>query len=266
MERDSEDGTGGVNANRLLEAYRDSYGGYSCDRVIADPELNSRFVERCRVYGIGLPPSEINRALMNIRKGNGLSQFKTTRRTSFPNQEQYQFAAEIAARYLERKYGISIDSIICDPDKAAEFDHAADSLCVGYTPLQFRWAALRLRKQRSLKPEHLSQLVSDKDVHLIKIDDVAELKIPASPGLYIFLDSDAQRALYVGEASNLFRRIKKHLDHSDNKGLARWLWQRGMDDLWLEYHVLSDYLTTKQRRALENELIQSRRPVFNMQG
>jgi excinuclease UvrABC nuclease subunit len=44
--------------------------------------------------------------------------------------------------------------------------------------------------------------------------------------------------LYVGEAINLRKRLRKHLDHSDNKGLARWLWENGATDLHLKIHVL----------------------------
>ena len=73
-------------------------------------------------------------------------------------------------------------------------------------------------------------------------------------------------ALYIGESTNLRKRIEKHLEHSDNKGLAQWLWEHGADDLHLEFHVLPDSTTTRTRRALEAELIESRRPEFNVKG
>ncbi len=71
-------------------------------------------------------------------------------------------------------------------------------------------------------------------------------------------------ALYIGEAENLFKRLKKHLDHSDNKGLARWMWEHGMDDVQLEVQVLAAETKTIVRRALETELIRSRLPLFNV--
>ena len=71
--------------------------------------------------------------------------------------------------------------------------------------------------------------------------------------------------LYVGEAQNLRNRIKKHLDHSDNKLLARYIWAFGSDDLFIEYHVLPEHLRTDVRKAMELELIRSRRAEFNVQ-
>jgi hypothetical protein len=56
------------------------------------------------------------------------------------------------------------------------------------------------------------------------------------------------------------------LDHSDNKGLARWLWENGIRDLHVEYHVLPAGTTARVRKALEMELICSRNPIFNVAG
>ncbi|MFL5241071.1 MAG: hypothetical protein ACJ8FY_03100 [Gemmataceae bacterium] len=84
------------------------------------------------------------------------------------------------------------------------------------------------------------------------------------PGLYLFLGQSA--VLYVGECKSLRKRFHKHLDHSDNKGLARWLWEHGTDNLKLEYHVLPEGLSTRERKAMEAELILSRKPLFNVAG
>ncbi len=91
-------------------------------------------------------------------------------------------------------------------------------------------------------------------------------KIPLTQGLYIFTDSDSQRTLYVGETSNLRKRLSKHLEHSDNQGLARWLWEHGTGDIWVEYHELPSSTSKNARKAFECELIHSRRPEFNVLG
>jgi excinuclease UvrABC nuclease subunit len=90
--------------------------------------------------------------------------------------------------------------------------------------------------------------------------DVAS--IVAEQGVYLFLGPAA--TLYIGEAENLRKRIAKHLDHSDNKGLARWLWDQGIEGAHLELRVLSPDTPTRVRRALEAELIRSRQPLFNI--
>ena len=98
-----------------------------------------------------------------------------------------------------------------------------------------------------------------KRVLQINIDEISN-----GQGLYIFFDSATQDALYVGESGSLRRRVAKHLEHSDNRGLAHWLWDRGTDDIWLELHELPANTTMKARRALERELINSREPILNI--
>ena len=72
------------------------------------------------------------------------------------------------------------------------------------------------------------------------------------------------RVLYVSEAKNLRTRLSKHLDHSDNKYLARYIWEMGKRDLFIEYHILSENTRTDVRKAMELELIRSRRAEFNV--
>ena len=88
-------------------------------------------------------------------------------------------------------------------------------------------------------------------------------QIHPEQGLYLFFTTT--HALYAGESSNLQNRLRKHLDHSDNKGLARWLWERETEKLHVEIRVLAETTTLPVRRALESELIQSHRPIFNVQ-
>lgn len=248
----------------IREVFLEVRDGYSADRVVADPELDSRFLSLCRNKGMDSQDEELNRRLLNVRKSGSFSDIKTTRRTSFRNESDYSFASEIAIRFLERRDGVTLDQVICSPPRSLEFDEVADKICPGYTPLQYRWAALNLRKKRKLKPETLSHICSPLDVIISKAGTINSDDIPAKQGLYIFFDSN--NVLYVGESLNLRSRLKKHLDHSDNKGLAHWIWDHGDDDLNIEIQVLPANTTTRVRRAMESELIVSRNPLFNIKG
>jgi site-specific DNA-methyltransferase (adenine-specific) len=205
----------------------------------------------------------LNLLLLNLRKAGLLKGRARSAKTSFKDEERYRYASEIAARHIEKRESTTLDRIICDPDLAAELDQIASSISPGFSSLQYRWAALNLRKARSLRPELLSQIVPPTRVVLGTIADLNFNDLPAQQGLYIFYGPDG--TLYVGEATNLRRRVAKHLDHSDNKNLARWFWSNGFMDVHLELQVLNVKTTNKVRRALEAELIASRRPVFNVQ-
>jgi hypothetical protein len=247
--------------SKLRAACQNSCRGYSPDRVVADPDLNRDFLQECCRVGLTGSPATLNRGLLNLRKQGGLRGLKS-KRSSFSNDDQYRFAAEIAARFMERRDGLSLDAIICDPELAREFDKLATRLAPGYRAVEYRWAALNLRKARRLKPELMSRVVPAVRVDIASVQELDASALHDGQGLYVFLSSD--HTLYVGEAENLQNRIRKHLDHSDNRGLARWLWDEGLSAIHVELHVLPNDTTTRVRRALEMELIRSRKPVFNV--
>jgi len=236
--------------------------GYSPDRVVSDPELNHRFVSACRRHGLNDSVADLNRALLNLRKRGGLTGRPRSKRTHFEDEDDYRFAAEIAARFIERRDGISLDAIICDPVKADEFDSVAERIAPGYSHLQYRWAALGLRKKKKLEPELVGRIAPPQTVINLPIREIVPDELPLAQGLYLFFAAD--QLLYVGETENLRKRLKKHLEHSDNKGLARWIWEYGIDGLHLEIQILNADTEVRVRKALELELIRSRQPIFNV--
>jgi site-specific DNA-methyltransferase (adenine-specific) len=248
----------------LIQAFLEIPGSPSPDAVIADPDLNKLFLQNCASMGLSESAESLNRSLLNARKNGALEGLRKSKRTFVRNQEEFKFASEIAARFLERRDQVTLDQIICSPERAAEFDELARQLSPGFSSFDYRWAALGLRKRCKLKPELLARVVQSKTVERKRVTDLILEELPASQGLYVFHERD--QALYVGECENLRKRLRKHLDHSDNKGLAHWLWQHGVSDLHLEFHILPDDTTTRIRKALEAELIASRNPTFNVQG
>jgi hypothetical protein len=247
--------------DELVDSFHCASQGFSPDRVVADPDLNRVFLSECARLGLSSNAATLNRSLLNLRKSGALGGV-SSRRTVFRNQAEYRFAAEIAARFLERKLDIALDQIICDPSIAGEFDEIAKSIAPGRSSLEYRWAALNLRKKKQLEPELLARVARPVEVLRFKVEGLSLESVPRSPGLYLFSSTEA--ILYVGETDQLQKRIRKHLDHSDNKGLARWLWGSGDSSLHLELQVLDKSITQRGRRALELELIRSRSPVFNV--
>ena len=246
----------------IIEAFDSCSQGFPPDRVVVDPELNKCFVSKCAQLGIEGAPADWNRRLLNIRKQGGLSGRPKSKRTTFEDQDEYIFAAEIAARYAERKLQCSLDSILCNPELVALFDKTATQIAPGYSQLQYRWAALSLRKAKKLEPELVSRIAAPIDVLHFSVDQLETGMIPQQQGVYLFFD--ANELLYVGETENLRKRLSKHLDHSDNKGLAHWIWEHGIAGLNLELQILAEDTPTRVRRAFELELIRSRDPEFNI--
>lgn len=249
--------------NDIRDAFLKAREGYSADRVVADPMLNERFLQACWQLGLTEPAAALNAQLLNARKGGSLRDLPRSKRTSFADEDEYRFASEVAARFLENHRGLTVDEIICDPEIAVEFDLLASRIAPGYTALQYRWAALNLRKSKRLRPELVSHIVSSTHADLGPVNDLDLSRIPPAQGVYIFYSPAT--TLYIGETTNLRNRIGKHLDHSDNKGLAHWLWENGFTHVHLEIRVLPEATSQRVRTALERELIVSRKPVFNIQ-
>ena len=196
-----------------------------------------------------------------MRKAGGLTGLPRAKITSF-NDDEYRFAVEISIRHLERRDSVSLDDVICEPSLAKEFDQLCADLAPGFRALEYRWCALSLRKKRKLPPEPIAQTVGISKAMRFSRNNLSIEQIPSESGIYAFMTSDV--VLYVGEASNLRKRIAKHLDHSDNKMLARWLWENEDESLYLEIQTLPQDTTAKIRRYVETELIQARSPVFNI--
>ena len=215
--------------------------GHSIDRLIADPGLNREFLNACKDLGLSNSPVELNQQLLNLRKRGDLKPSGKTIRTRVENTEEYRFASEIAARHLEQRHKTTLDRILCDPQLAAEFDTVAGQLAAGFTPLEYRWAALQLRKTSKLKPELVLRVANIKAADFGPIEKVRVERIPNTQGIYIFYSN--KETLYLGEAENLRKRVGKHLDHSDRKALAHWLWEHGSADVRLETIELPDKFT-----------------------
>lgn len=246
----------------LIEAFDTVRKCWSVDRVIADEALNVAFIQACRLLGSQEAALELNMRLLNARK-RGLLRRPGTMRTSFSDLDEYSFASEIAIRSLERKHQTTLDRILCDPIYAGEFDSIAATIAPGFTSLQYRWAALRLRKSSRLKPELIGRIVPTSVFGPVSAAEIDPAEIPAKQGVYLIFGRE--KLLYIGEAESLRTRLKKHLDHSDNKQLARHLWKFGISELFLEYHVLPAGTPTRHRKAYELEMIRSRNPEFNVQ-
>jgi len=248
--------------SQLLAAFRATCNLYSADRVVADPELNLRFIEACRRAGLTESVRDLNIALLNLRKSGDLGRQKGVRPTRFRDRDEYRHASELAARHLEIKHSLSWDEIVSTPELREEFDREAAAIAPGFDSLRYRWAVFSLRKTRKLAPELMARVVAPDAVTLGRLEEIEVESLPMAQGVYLFYC--ATGTLYVGEAANLRKRVAKHLDHSDNKGLAHWLWEHGVTGAHLEIRALPPKTETRVRRALEVELIRSRQPLFNI--
>ncbi len=254
----------------IIEAMERTHDGWSSDEVILRDSLNSEFLAVCRSLMEGedfsVRDDELNWRLLNLRKSGKLT-IKAVRRETADYQAVMHFA-EIAARMMEDKYSMSTDRIMVDPKLRAEFDQITSNVDDEIDPYLVRKAAFNLRKARQLRPELITRVADwQRTVEEFALKELAENLelVSTNPGVYIFRDRTGY--LYIGEALNLRDRLKQHLNQSDRKALANYLQEAGFENMTVEVHAFDPNSRAKEvmvRRAYESELIQSRKPKFNI--
>ncbi len=184
----------------VAEAFMAAHEGYSADRVLADPALNDRFLENCRVLGIPGEAKDWNRLLLNARKRGDLASIDTPRRTRVlrSTMAAFLFAGEMAWRKVSDDRKCSLDDILCDPTLAARFDRLARDIAPGFSSFEYRWAALSVRKDAKQGDGLIRRVTATlaRGVSMSKKD-----KLPEGPGHYLITVS--ARPFFVGFSESL---------------------------------------------------------------
>jgi len=257
------DNLAGGKIERIMEAFLDVREGYSSDKVIADPTLNRRFLRQCRKLGLAGTDFELNWELLNVRKSgkmSNLSGLVKTRRYSVGKViDEFEYASELAVRYMQQIKDVSLDQVICDPELAEEFDTYASRLAPNYSSLQYRWAAFGLRKAGRLRK-------TDEIIEVPELESFGKMKtlklarIPEVGGLYLFSSGDTP--VFASQTDNLRHRLERHVKVS-SLGLPRWLWDVRRQPLQVEIAQLPD-VSRSLRQNMELMLARERKPVLNI--
>lgn len=199
----------------IIAAYRSVHAGKSVDYLLASPELNAAFLAQCRRKGIEGGDVDWNLRLVRLRKAGQLPLLeRTSRGLTFQQMDPYSFASEIAMQQLSVEIQTTLDGILCNPTLAARFDEIAASFSPGYSPFEYRWAALSIRK-RAQSAKRLAVLRS-KEWRRLRIPAGRSLakqldERPQYAGVYLLSGSEGQ-PLYVGESMNLHDRLERLRD------------------------------------------------------
>lgn len=200
----------------VVSAYMEIGHEYSSDWVLADPELNVRFLQMCKRKGVPGAAAEINRFLIRLRKANKLPRKGPYRRVSKYDSERFSFAAEVALRQISDEYSdLSLDYILCDPTLAARFDGFAKELAVKFSSFHCRWQALHIRKRsddwkEDAKLPEIRQFLNDGRLpRRLPLTSAPCSALRDVPGVYILRN---HRYLFVGESLDLGSRLAFHID------------------------------------------------------
>jgi site-specific DNA-methyltransferase (adenine-specific) len=204
---------------------------------------------------------DLNWALMNARKSGGLSNLPKAKRFQVETPDEFEYASELAVRYLQREHNISLDQVLCDPLRAEEFDNRANMLAPGFAPLDYRWCALGLRKAGRLKG--MAEKVGKRLPRLEELGAVERIAVDSIPdcsGLYLFSSQDSP--VFISQTDNLRHRIERHMKVSPSRGLPTWLWDEGAARLSLSLAPMPK-MNRSVRQAAELLLVRKLHPALN---
>jgi site-specific DNA-methyltransferase (adenine-specific) len=254
----------------IAQAYLETRAGYSTDRVIADPDMNRRFLHRCRELGLAGTDYELNWKLMRARKDRHLSRMPKTRKYTPRSIDDFEFSSEMAFRYVQQQVrwsqnrNVSLDTILCDPELAAQFDGIADKLAPGFSRLDYRWVALGVRKAAGRYwAKALDVTLPNFDL-LGSVKSVKASRIPDEQGVYLFRCADEE--VFVGHTDNLRTRVERHFDSSDKRGIPEWLYDPGRKSIQLALAPLPHVTTPTARKLIELKAVAAYTPLFNYIG
>jgi site-specific DNA-methyltransferase (adenine-specific) len=200
----------------IVEAFFMAHDGYSIDWLLANPKLQAAFHEGCRDAGLIGSPVDWNRELLRIRKTGGFPKRGQVKKAHVSDEEldAYDFAAEIGWRLTNDKFdGPSLDEILCDPTKASYFGRIAKRFAPGFELVDYRWAALRLRKASRDLVDEVKQyhfvFVKRDFARFQRWNRNGAARFDSQPGVYL-LRGEYREPLYVGRTRDLGRRLAQH--------------------------------------------------------
>jgi site-specific DNA-methyltransferase (adenine-specific) len=199
----------------IVDSFYSAHDGHSIDWLLANPQLQAAFHEACREAGLIGSPADWNRELLRFRKTGEFPKRGPIQKVHVADDEldRYSFAAEIAWRMAKDKFAdVSLDEIFCDPAKATYFDHTAKRFAPGFEPVQYRWAALRLRKASRELVDEVKQyhfVFSKRNFsRFLTWHGLKPKRLSGQPGIYL-LRGEAKQPLYVGRTTDLGRQLSQ---------------------------------------------------------
>jgi site-specific DNA-methyltransferase (adenine-specific) len=234
----------------VVEAFLRSRDGWASDWLFLDPELNERYLNACRDLGAGGDELAWNLLLMRLRKAGRLPQVELAHRRHFSETQRdpYSFASEIAWSVVSKANGnVSLDRILCEPRLAQQFDQAAMRYAPGFSPIEYRSAAVRIRKLAYIYRARAAGFPNMNSKPQIldwrPRSWLASRPWSRSEGVYILRTSPRQ-VLYVGQTLDLSGRFDRHLS----------------DEEWTEAAIVPD---NTERTGMQSRLIREFEPPLN---
>jgi hypothetical protein len=216
---------------------------------------------------IGLNTSDANLTLWNARRSGRLSHLKPSRRHSPPKKlDAYEFVCEWAYRFLiaellqkgHQRRSTTLERILCYPEWRGQFDELVTRIKPGFSPLDYRWVATRIRKRSRVQAALPASLFDD-----VLPAAEAPKKLPDLPGVYLIRSATEER-LYTGWTPNLREQANRLVDTGHGEIIPGWLLTGHAPAQTLAFQPLPAGTPDAALQELWRGNLRQARPVLNL--
>lgn len=251
----------------IVKAFAEVHNGYSIDRTLADPQLATRYVERCRQLGIDAPHAALCRRLLCLRKQGGFP-VKTTKEDK-RDLHPFLIPAELAFAKLTYRYDASYDDLLADPDVGKAFDEYVATVGRSGDIVAYRLAALHLRKNVRARCKKDAEQLAHLDISKVKahwhtpghLSDIRPDTMPDSEGVFSLREPD--RYLFLSQSESLRSAVGMFQDADVLASIGNHFWSPSPNKITVDFLRPED-VRGVSLRLFEFKAIETYRPIFNM--
>lgn len=251
----------------IVQGFKKHHRGFAIDRFLADPDLVEAFLDDVRKNGVDAAAAQINRRLLRIRKAGQLKVPTTAedRRDLTP----FLIPAELAVAQLGYRFDATYDDLLADPEIGNAFDELALKLGGTGTRVDYRLAALHLRKNiRSRKGKEAEELLNfgvtdlnDRWKAIGPISHLDQAQVPTTEG--IFAISEPNRFLYLTRFANIKAGLDRFRNPALLSGIGNHFWKPSVESLSVQL-IRREEAKGCSFRLLELKALEIYRPIFNL--
>jgi hypothetical protein len=251
----------------IVRAFGETHGGYSVDRTLADSQLTSRFIKRCRELGVDAPQAAICRRLLTLRKAGGFP-VKTTKEDK-RDLQPFLIPAELAFAQLSYGYDASYDDLLADPEIGATFDDMVAKIGRSRDVVAYRLAALHLRKNVRSRRRGEAKKLAHLDISRLEgrwrtpghLSDVRLEAVPETEG--VFSLHEPSRYLYLSRFGNLRSGVKLFQDDEVLASIGNKFWSPTSSRIAVDF-VKREDVEGVPLRLFELKALETYQPLLNM--
>ena len=257
----------------ILRAFEETRKGYTLERVLADPLLTGKMLRRAKEHGVEAEDHAVILRLFRIRKSpKGQSRLGNPTATEPKRRHTiYEPAAEISLSQMRYRYGASVDDILAYTHIGREFDNLCQKISPGHSAVDFRLAALHVRKSRYCEKnertlfDSLTEKKADRTLtrheSLKKFDPNRFRGMKGIVGLVE--ESEMERFIYLTGTRDVAETVRPFIRNEALQAVGNSFWKPSLSDIHVYTYGMNDTLRNAPQLLWTNRLISLKTPIFN---